>query len=72
MFRKSLIICAAQIANALFLEKLKHFEVMLNIFEFSLVLGNVEPWLVYPNKLFWIAQPTELPKSTSTGMMKQS
>ena len=43
MFRKSLIICAAQIANALLLEKLKHFEVMLNIFEFSLVLGNVEP-----------------------------
>ena len=38
-------------------KKLKYFEVMLNIFEFSLVWENVESWLVPANKLFWIAQP---------------
>ena len=26
-------------------------------FEFSRVWENVESWLVYANKLFWIAQP---------------
>ena len=41
-----------------FIEKtLKYFEVMLNIFEFPRVGENLEPWLVYANKLFWIAQP---------------
>ena len=29
---------------------------MLNIFEFLRVWENVESWLVYANKLFWIAQ----------------
>ena len=29
---------------------------MLNIFEFSRVWENVESWLVYANKFFWIAQ----------------
>ena len=39
-------------------KKLKYFEVMLNIFEFSRVWENVKSWLVYANKLFWIVQPT--------------
>ena len=30
---------------------------MLNIFEFSRVWENVESWLTYANKAFWIAQP---------------
>ena len=30
---------------------------MLNIFEFSRVRENVESWLVYANKFFWIPQP---------------
>ena len=30
---------------------------MLNIFEFSRGWENIESWLVYENKLFWIAQP---------------
>ena len=30
---------------------------MLNIFEFSQVWENIESWLVYANKLFWIAEP---------------
>ena len=34
----------------------KYFEVMLIIFEFSRVWENVESWLVYANKLFWIVQ----------------
>ena len=38
-------------------KKAKNFEFMLNIFEFSKVWENVEPWLVYANKLFLIAQP---------------
>ena len=38
------------------LKELKFFEVMLNIFEFLRVRENVESWLVYTNKLFWIAQ----------------
>ena len=29
---------------------------MLNMFEFSRVWGNVESWLVYSNKLFWVVQ----------------
>ena len=29
---------------------------MLNIFEFLRVWENVESWLVYANKLSWIAQ----------------
>ena len=32
--RKSLVICATQLAGGLLLKKLKYFEVMLNIFEF--------------------------------------
>ena len=48
---------ATQLAGGLLLKKLKYFEVMLNIFEFSRVSENVESWLVYPNKLLWIAQP---------------
>ena len=47
----------AQLAGGVLLKKLKYFEVMLNIFEFSPVWENVESWLVYANKLFWIAQP---------------
>ena len=54
--RKSLVICATQLAGCLLLKKLKHFEVMLNIFEFSQVWQNVESWLVYANRYFWIAQ----------------
>ena len=38
-------------------KKLKYFEFMLNIFEFLRVWKNVEYWLIYANKLFWIAQP---------------
>ena len=30
---------------------------MLNSFEFSRAWENVESWLVYANKFFWIAQP---------------
>ena len=44
-------------ASDLLLKKLKCFEDILNIFEFSRVWENVESWLVYANKLFWIAQP---------------
>ena len=55
--RKSLVICATQLAGGLLLKKLKYFEVMWNIFEFSRVWKYVETWLVYANKLFWIAQP---------------
>ena len=38
------------------LKKLKYFEVKWNIFEFSRVWENVESWLVYANKFFWITQ----------------
>ena len=48
-------------------KKDKYFEVMLNIFEFSWVWENIESWLVYANKLFWIAQPY-----FSTDIIKQS
>ena len=58
---------ATQLAGGLLLKKLKYFEVMLNIFEFSRVSENVESWLVYPNKLLWIAQPW-----FSTNIRKQS
>ena len=36
------LLCATQLAGGLMLRKLKHFEVMLSIFEFSQVLENVE------------------------------
>ena len=45
------------LAGGFLLKKLKYFEVMLNIFWFSRVWENLESWLVYANKLFWIAQP---------------
>ena len=45
------------IRNSAFLRKLKYFEVILKIFEFSQVWENVKYWLVYANKLFWITQP---------------
>ena len=38
-------------------KKAKIFEVMWNIFGFLWVWENVEFWLVYPDKLFWIAHP---------------
>ena len=50
--RKSLVICATQLAGGLLLKKLKYLKVMLNIFEFSRVWEIVESWLVYANKLF--------------------
>ena len=40
--RKSLVICATQVAVGLLLKKLKYFEFMLNIFVFSRVWENVE------------------------------
>ena len=48
-------------------EIFQSYVVMLNIFEFSRVWENVEPWLAYANKLFWIAQPY-----FSTNIIKQS
>ena len=38
---------------------------MLNIFEFLQVWENIESWLVYATKIFWITQPY-----FSTGIMK--
>ena len=35
--RKSIAICATQLAGGLLLKRLKYFEVMLNIFEFTRV-----------------------------------
>ena len=64
--RKSLLMCATQLAGGLLLKELKYFEVMLNIFEFSRVWENVESWLVSVNKLFF-AQPY-----FSTNVIKQS
>ena len=58
--------CATQLAGGSLLEKLKYFEVMLNIFEFLPVWENIETWLVYANKLFCIAQPY-----ISTDIIKQ-
>ena len=40
----------------LIVKKLKYFEVMLNMFKLLRVWENVESWLVYSNKLLWIAQ----------------
>ena len=37
----------AQLACGLLLKMLKHFEVLLNIFEFSFVKEIVESWLIY-------------------------
>ena len=45
------------VCRSYIVKKAKNFEVMLNIFEFLQVWENVESWLVYANKLFWIAQP---------------
>ena len=61
--RKSLVICATHLTGGLLLKKLKYFEVMLNILEFSRVWENVEFWLVYENELFWIAQSNEVSTS---------
>ena len=36
------MICATQFTGGLLLKKLKYFEVMPNIFEFSRVLENIE------------------------------
>ena len=50
-------------------KKLKYFEVMLNIFEFSRVWENVGSWLIYANKFFWIAQPyfsTDITKGSTS------
>ena len=47
--KKSLVICATQLAGGALLKKLKYFKVMLNIFEFSRVWENVEAWLFYRN-----------------------
>ena len=43
---KSLDICATQLAGGLLLKMLKHFKVMLKIFEFSHVKEIVKSWLV--------------------------
>ena len=40
--KKSVVICATQLAGGLLLKMLKYFEVMLNIFEFSRVKEIVE------------------------------
>ena len=40
--RQSFVIFAIQFAGGLLLKKLKHFEVVLNIFEFTRVWENVE------------------------------
>ena len=45
------------VCSSFIVKKGKIFEVMLNIFEFSRVWENVESWLVYVNKVFWIGQP---------------
>ena len=65
--RKSFVIFATQLAGGLLLKKLKYFEIMLNICEFSQVREKVESSLVYANKLFWITQPY-----FSTDKIKQS
>ena len=67
-----LFICATQPAGGLLLKKPKHFEVMLNIFEFSRVWENIESWLVYTNKLFWIAQPYFSAKYNKTKLVPAS
>ena len=52
--RKSLVVCATQLAGGLLLKKLKYFEFMLNIFVLSRVWENVESWMPSANKPFWI------------------
>ena len=44
-------------AGGLLLKKLKYFKVVLNISGFLRVWENVESWLIFADKLFWIAQP---------------
>ena len=65
--KKYLVLCASQLAGGSLFKKGKYFEIMLNIFECSQEWENLESWLVYANKLFWIAQPY-----FSTDIMKQS
>ena len=55
--RKFFLICTTELAGRLLLKKLKYFDVVLNIFKFLRVWENVESWLIYADKLFWIAQP---------------
>ena len=50
-------LCATHLAGGLLLKILNYFKVTLNIFEFSRAWENVETWLVYANKFFWIVQP---------------
>ena len=38
-------------------KKVKIFWRYVKIFEFSRLWENIESWLIYANKLFWIAQP---------------
>ena len=52
--RKPLVIYLTQLVGGFLLKKLEYFEIMLNIFELLWVWENVESWLVYANKLFWI------------------
>ena len=52
--RKSLVICATQLAGGLLLKKLKYFEFMLNIFVFSRMWENVESWMASASKPFRI------------------
>ena len=47
------MICATQLAGGVLLKKLKYFEVMLNIFEFSRVWEIVESWA---NNFSWIVE----------------
>ena len=51
-----------QLASGLLLKILKHFEVMLNIFEFSLKKEIVESRLVIVNKFSCITQSYFLPR----------
>ena len=53
--------CVIQLDGGLLI-KLKYFEIMFNIFEFSQVWENVESWLVFANKLFdWLNNISQLP-----------
>ena len=54
--RKSLVICATQLAGGVLLKKLKYFEVISNIHEFCRVRETAESRLVYVNKFPWNAQ----------------
>ena len=55
------------VAGVVLLKKLKYFEVMWNIFEFSRVWEMVESWLVYANEF---SQTGQL--FLSTNIVKQS